>query len=53
MNDVLETCNDRVKSKKETDETCYEELLDYVHCVDACVSIFFWPNLFKGVYIKK
>lgn len=35
----LTTCNDRVNSKSNTAETCVEELTDYLHCVDHCVSI--------------
>ncbi|KDR22439.1 cytochrome b-c1 complex subunit 6, mitochondrial [Zootermopsis nevadensis] len=31
-------CNDRVNSRKKTSEICSEELFDYLHCVDACVS---------------
>lgn len=31
-------CNDRVNSRKKTAEVCSEELFDYLHCVDACVS---------------
>ena len=34
----LEECNSRVESKKQTEETCAEELYDYVHKVDHCVS---------------
>lgn len=34
----LQKCNDRVSSKSNTTESCYEELIDYVHCVDHCVS---------------
>jgi len=34
----LLTCNDRVNSRKQTAETCSEELIDYMHCVDHCVS---------------
>lgn len=34
----LETCNARVSSRKNTEETCYEELLDLFHCIDHCVS---------------
>ena len=34
----LETCNDRVTSKSKTTETCEQELFDFVHCVDHCVS---------------
>ncbi|VDI42449.1 cytochrome b-c1 complex subunit 6, mitochondrial-like isoform X1 [Mytilus galloprovincialis] len=41
--DALDSCNARVSSRKETEETCYEEVLDYVHCVDHCVA----KNLFN------
>lgn len=34
----LETCNERVSSKTNTTETCMQELFDFVHCVDHCVS---------------
>ncbi|KAJ9588898.1 hypothetical protein L9F63_017776 [Diploptera punctata] len=36
-------CNDRVNSRSKTTELCNEELFDYLHCVDACVtkSLFF------------
>ena len=34
----LDSCNDRVNSRKKTAETCYEELLDLFHCVDHCAS---------------
>jgi ubiquinol-cytochrome c reductase subunit 6 len=36
--DQLQSCNDRVSSRKKTAETCLEEVIDYVHCVDECVS---------------
>lgn len=38
MRDELETCNDRVNSKSSTTETCTQELFDFIHCVDHCVS---------------
>ncbi|XP_012266865.1 cytochrome b-c1 complex subunit 6, mitochondrial [Athalia rosae] len=38
LQEKLNTCNDRVNSKKKTAETCLEELLDYLHCVDHCVA---------------
>lgn len=38
LSEKLEQCNDRVNSKKKTTETCIEELYDYIHCVDHCVS---------------
>ncbi|KAK4878405.1 hypothetical protein RN001_010911 [Aquatica leii] len=34
----LEACNNRVNSKKQTTETCTEELFDFLHAVDHCVS---------------
>lgn len=34
----LQECNDRVNSKTKTEETCVEELFDFMHCVDHCVS---------------
>ena len=34
----LDTCNDRVNSRTQTAETCYEELLDLFHCVDHCAA---------------
>ncbi|XP_032673296.1 cytochrome b-c1 complex subunit 6, mitochondrial [Odontomachus brunneus] len=34
----LNTCNDRVNSRKNTEETCLEEIIDYVECVDHCVA---------------
>ena len=38
----LETCNNRVTSKKQTTETCEEELQDLLGCIDHCVA----PKLF-------
>ncbi|KAK7070445.1 hypothetical protein SK128_014347 [Halocaridina rubra] len=37
LKEKLETCNDRVSSRSKTEETCTEELFDYIHCVDHCV----------------
>merc|ERR1712001_361619 len=34
----LETCNDRVISKTATTETCFQEILDFYHCIDHCAS---------------
>ncbi|KAI1283716.1 Cytochrome b-c1 complex subunit 6, mitochondrial [Halotydeus destructor] len=34
----LETCNERVNSRSQTAETCFEEILDFMHCVDHCAS---------------
>lgn len=41
--DELQRCTDRVNSRKETAETCSQELFDFLHCVDHCVS----KTLFK------
>jgi len=36
--DELQRCTDRVNSRKETKETCSQELMDFMECVDHCVS---------------
>ena len=41
MFEKLEECNTRVSAKTETEETCAQELYDYIHHVDHCVSSFF------------
>ncbi|KAJ3650577.1 hypothetical protein Zmor_016667 [Zophobas morio] len=33
-----QTCNDRVNSRSKTTETCVEELFDYLHALDHCVT---------------
>lgn len=38
IQEKLTACNDRVNSKSKTEETCLEELIDYVECVDHCVA---------------
>ena len=38
LKDELDVCNDRVTSRTQTAETCAQELFDFVHCVDHCVS---------------
>lgn len=38
LQEKLDTCNDRVNSRTQTEETCLEELIDYVECVDHCVA---------------
>ncbi|XP_017884447.1 cytochrome b-c1 complex subunit 6, mitochondrial-like [Ceratina calcarata] len=35
---MLDTCTDRVNSRTQTEETCLEELIDYIECVDHCVA---------------
>ncbi|XP_022648335.1 cytochrome b-c1 complex subunit 6, mitochondrial-like [Varroa destructor] len=39
----FDACEARVHSRKQTTETCAEELFDFIHCVDHCVA----PDLFK------
>jgi ubiquinol-cytochrome c reductase subunit 6 len=34
----LEQCTERVTSRSQTTESCMEELFDFIHCVDHCVS---------------
>ena len=35
----LESCNQRVSSKSKTEETCVQELFDFLECRDKCVSL--------------
>ena len=41
LKDVFEECNNRVSSKENTTETCTQELFDFLHSVDHCVSFWF------------
>ena len=41
----LDECTDRVNSKSNTTETCFEEILDFYHCVDHCAA----KELFNNV----
>uniref|UniRef100_A0A1A9ZUT6 Cytochrome b-c1 complex subunit 6 n=1 Tax=Glossina pallidipes TaxID=7398 RepID=A0A1A9ZUT6_GLOPL len=36
--DILNDCNDRVNSKTKTEETCEQELFDFLQKRDDCVS---------------
>ncbi|KAF2366215.1 Ubiquinol-cytochrome C reductase hinge domain [Trinorchestia longiramus] len=38
LKEKLEECSDRVNSKSNTSETCYEELIDLIQCVDHCLE---------------
>lgn len=38
LREKYDTCNDRVNSRSKTTETCVEELFDYLHEVDHCVT---------------
>uniref|UniRef100_A0A670IL19 Cytochrome b-c1 complex subunit 6 n=1 Tax=Podarcis muralis TaxID=64176 RepID=A0A670IL19_PODMU len=42
----LEECNARVSSKSHTEEKCTEELFDFLHARDHCVSLFLY-NILK------
>jgi ubiquinol-cytochrome c reductase subunit 6 len=35
---TLKECNDRVNSRSKTAETCMDEVIDFMHCVDHCVA---------------
>lgn len=35
----FESCNERVNSRSRTEETCVQELFDFLECQDKCVSI--------------
>ena len=39
LKERLDTCSERVSGKSNTTETCTEELFDFVHCIDHCVSL--------------
>ncbi|KAJ8964965.1 hypothetical protein NQ314_004482 [Rhamnusium bicolor] len=41
--ELYETCNDRVRSRTRTTETCTEELFNLLHAIDHCVT----PELFS------
>ncbi|XP_014208878.1 cytochrome b-c1 complex subunit 6, mitochondrial [Copidosoma floridanum] len=36
--EVLDTCNDRVNSRSQTAETCVEEVIDFMSCIDHCAA---------------
>lgn len=36
--ELLDACNERVSSRTKTEEKCHEEMIDFMHCVDHCVS---------------
>ncbi|KAH3695693.1 cytochrome b-c1 complex subunit 6, mitochondrial-like isoform X2 [Dreissena polymorpha] len=38
LNLILQACNDRVSKRSNTEESCHEELIDYVQHVDHCVG---------------
>lgn len=38
LKEELDACNERVSSRAHTTEKCTQEVFDFVHCVDHCVS---------------
>lgn len=38
LKEIFDDCEERVQSRSNTTETCSQELLDFLHCVDHCVS---------------
>ncbi|CAJ0963486.1 unnamed protein product, partial [Mesorhabditis belari] len=42
---VLEECTNRVNSKSATDETCHQEMCDYVQALDHCAIPQAWKQL--------
>ncbi|XP_068211509.1 cytochrome b-c1 complex subunit 6, mitochondrial-like [Palaemon carinicauda] len=38
LSEKYNECNDRVSSRTRTEETCSEELFDYLHCIDHCLT---------------
>ncbi|ESP05678.1 hypothetical protein LOTGIDRAFT_102443, partial [Lottia gigantea] len=38
LKEKLEACNERINNTEKTEETCNEELIDFMHCIDVCVS---------------
>ena len=42
LKDTLDACNERVSNKPTTAEICTQESVDFMHCVDHCVSYKFF-----------
>ncbi|XP_038649969.1 cytochrome b-c1 complex subunit 6, mitochondrial [Scyliorhinus canicula] len=38
LREILDTCTERVSSRSQTEETCTEELFDFLHARDHCVA---------------
>ncbi|CAD5215499.1 unnamed protein product [Bursaphelenchus xylophilus] len=43
--ELLDECNQRVSSKSQTDETCHQEMVEYIHHLDHCAM----PKAFKSL----
>merc|ERR1719477_179577 len=41
----FEKCTERVEGKERTRETCSQEILDFMHCRDECMSKSLFPHL--------
>lgn len=52
LKNELELCNQRVSSRSNTEETCVQELFDFLECQDKCVSRF-CCNLLKSATLLK
>lgn len=39
LKSIFDSCESRVNGRQKTEENCAQELLDFVGCVDGCVSI--------------
>ena len=46
LKEEFDNCEERVNSKSKTTETCEQELLDFLQCVDSCVSV--WENVWHA-----
>ncbi|ETN82322.1 Cyclin protein [Necator americanus] len=42
---ILEECNDRVNGRSQTEETCHQEMTDYIHHLDECA----FPKAFAAL----
>ncbi|XP_048394581.1 cytochrome b-c1 complex subunit 6, mitochondrial isoform X1 [Stegostoma tigrinum] len=38
LREILDSCTERVSSRSQTEETCTEELFDFLHARDHCVA---------------
>ncbi|KAI6242985.1 Cytochrome b-c1 complex subunit 6 [Aphelenchoides fujianensis] len=43
--ELLDECNDRVNSRSNTEETCHQEMVDYIHHLDHCAM----PKAFRSL----
>jgi len=45
LKEVMDACTARVEGKTKTSETCTEELIDFMHCVDECAATSLFSKL--------